>query len=164
MQQVVSTPLRSVGGVPTPPNCMRTTFAPKIPDQTGGTRTLLNGQTSQFRSMFNALRLRDESWVLRIAKGKSGHKYSMEVRSMFEELRFQLNQSWKEEGFVYLHHTLLMCGIMDPSTPRSLRLACAGSQKAKYERYNNKIEVSTPLRSVGVVPTPPKLYADNFCT
>ena len=52
---------------------------------------------------------------------------------MFAERRVQLTQSWKEEGFESLYHALLMCEIMDPSTSRSVRLACAEALRREYE-------------------------------
>ena len=67
-------------------------------------------------------------------QGQCGHKYLMAVRSMFAERRVQITRYWKEEVFGSLDHSLLMCEIMDPSTSRSERLACAGAPKGKYER------------------------------
>ena len=67
-------------------------------------------------------------------QGQRGRTYSMAVRSMIAERIFQLNRSWKEEGFGSLYHELLMCEMMDPSTYRSVRLECAGAMKGKCER------------------------------
>ena len=71
---------------------------------------------------------------------KSGQKSPMAVRSIFEEQRVQLNQSCKEERFGSLYHALLMCEMIYPSKSRSVRLACAGSMKGKYEIQNHKSE------------------------
>ena len=60
-------------------------------------------------------------------QGQGGQTHSMAGRSVFLERRVQLAQSWKEEGFEYLDHALLMYEMMDPSTSKSLRLACAVS-------------------------------------
>ena len=65
---------------------------------------------------------------------KRGHTSSIAVRFMFSEQRFQLTQSWKEEGFGSLDHALRMCEIMDISTYRTVRLACSRSLKVKYNR------------------------------
>ena len=46
---------------------------------------------------------------------------------MFAERRVHLTQSWKYEGFGFLDHALLMCEMMEPSTPKSVQLACAGA-------------------------------------
>ena len=73
-------------------------------------------------------------------QGQHGRTYSMAVRSMIAERIFQLNRSWKEEGFGSLYHELLMCEMMDPSTSRSVWVACAGALKVKYEIQNHKIE------------------------
>ena len=67
------------------------------------------------------------------SQGKCGKTYSMVVRSIFAERRVQLARSWKEKIFGYLDHALLMCEIMDPSTYRSVILACVGYLKVKYE-------------------------------
>ena len=67
-------------------------------------------------------------------QGRCGQTSSMAVRSMFAERRIQISQYWKEEIFGSLEHVLLMYEIMDPYTSRSVRLACAGSLKGKYER------------------------------
>ena len=58
---------------------------------------------------------------------------TMAVGYIFVERRFQLTQSCKEEGFVSLYHALLLCEMMDPSTSRSVRLACAGALNGKYD-------------------------------
>ena len=68
------------------------------------------------------------------SQGKCSLTYSMSVCSIFTEQRVQMNRSWKEEGFGSLDHALLMCEVMDPSTSRSVLLACGGALKAKYER------------------------------
>ena len=60
--------------------------------------------------------------------------YSMAVHSMFVERRVQLTLSWPEERFGSLDHALLMCEMMDPSTSRSVCLACTGALKRKYEK------------------------------
>ena len=74
------------------------------------------------------------------SQGQCGQTYTMAVHSIFAERRVQITRSWKEEGFVSLDHALLMCGIMDPSTYISVRLACAGDLKVIYERQNHKSE------------------------
>ena len=58
---------------------------------------------------------------------RSGQTYSMAGRSMFAERRLHFNQYWKEEGFGYIYHALLMCEIMNPSTSKSVWLACSGA-------------------------------------
>ena len=58
---------------------------------------------------------------------KGGHTSSMSGRSMFSERRFKLARSWKEEGFGYLVHALLICEMMDSFKSKSVRLACAGA-------------------------------------
>ena len=63
---------------------------------------------------------------------KNDHTSSMEERSVFAERRVQINRSWKAEGFGSIDHALLMCGIMDPYTSRSVRLACTRALKGKY--------------------------------
>ena len=67
-------------------------------------------------------------------QGTHGQASSMVVHYMSSERRVQLTHYWKEEGFGYLDHALLMCEMMDPSTSMSVRLACAGAPKEKYER------------------------------
>ena len=74
------------------------------------------------------------------SQGKWNHTSSMSVRSISAERRVQLTQSWKEEGFEYLDHALLMCEMMEPSTSRSFWLACSGALKGKYQRWNHKSE------------------------
>ena len=64
---------------------------------------------------------------------------------MFAARRVQLTRSWKEEGFGSLDHALLMFEMMDPSTSRSVRLACAGYLKGGYERYNHKSETEDQM-------------------
>ena len=44
------------------------------------------------------------------------------------------------EVFGSLYHALIMYEMVDPSTSRSVRLACAGDLKEKYERWNQKGE------------------------
>ena len=73
-------------------------------------------------------------------QGKWVQKSSMAVNSIFSERKVKINQYWKEEGFGYQYHTLLMCEMMDPYKYRLVRLACVGSLKGKYERYNHKSE------------------------
>ena len=58
---------------------------------------------------------------------------SMTVGSISSEKRVQITTYWKEEWFVSIEHTLLMGEMMDPSISRSVRLACAGYLKGKYE-------------------------------
>ena len=58
---------------------------------------------------------------------KDGKAYSMSGSSMFTYSRVQQPRYWKEEGFEYLDHTLLMCEIKDPSTSKPVRLACSGA-------------------------------------
>ena len=67
-------------------------------------------------------------------QGQHGQTYSIAMHYMFAERRVQITRSCKEEGFGSLDPALLMCEMMDPSTSRSFRLACAGDLKRKYER------------------------------
>ena len=69
-----------------------------------------------------------------------GYTYSMEVRSMFSYWRVQITQCWKKGRFGSLDHALPMCEMVNPYTSRSVRLACAGYLKGKYERWNHKSE------------------------
>ena len=57
---------------------------------------------------------------------------------MLEERRDQLPQSWNEEGFRYLDQALLMCEMVDPSTPRSVLVACTAAIKTKNNKENRK--------------------------
>ena len=76
-----------------------------------------------------------------------GQTASMSMRYMFSERRVQLTQSWKEERFGSLDHSLLMCEMMDPYTSRSVRLACAGALKGKYEIELQKLKLRPNGRS-----------------
>ena len=53
---------------------------------------------------------------------------------MFIDQMAQLTQSWKEEGFSSLDQTLLMCKMVDPSKPRTERVACVSATKKKMEK------------------------------
>ena len=52
-----------------------------------------------------------------------GKTYLTEVIFIFADTRVSLDQSCKDEGFVYLEQALIMCEIMDTYTSRSGRVA-----------------------------------------
>ena len=65
------------------------------------------------------------------SRGSQGIQYgkgqtsSTTTRSMFAELRYQLSQSWNEEGFSSLYQALLICAMVEPYNLRSAQVACA---------------------------------------
>ena len=73
-------------------------------------------------------------------QGQWGQTSSMSVHSIFAEWGVQITRSWKEEGFGYLDHKILMCENMGLSTSMSESLECAGSLKGKNVRYNHTSE------------------------
>ena len=46
---------------------------------------------------------------------------------MFAERRDQLDQSWNYKVFRYLDQAFLRCEMVDPSTSRSEKVACAAA-------------------------------------
>ena len=77
------------------------------------------------------------------SRGSQGIQYgkgqtsSTTTRSMFAELRYQLSQSWNEEGFSSLYQALLICAMVEPYNLRSAQMACA-ADILKNDRENHK--------------------------
>ena len=90
---------------------------------------------------------------------------------MFADWRVHLKQSWKEEIFVSLDHALLMCEMMDPSTSKSVQLACAGALieiqliKDQLKKKNSFIPLLVALLPTihSVQITPIRYSALPFC-
>ena len=47
-----------------------------------------------------------------------------------------LTQYWKEEGFRYLDHALIICEMFDPYKSESSLMTCLGVMKEKNYREN----------------------------
>ena len=94
-------------GCTNPPNIMRTCFTPTETAPTRGIRTLLNDQSSQFKSIINKLPWWGKAEVTRIAKGNVVRRLQYQCAPCFQSGGFSSpNHGKRKDLDLYTRHYL----------------------------------------------------------